>query len=143
MTPFRRFPGLFALLLLAIVAVGTASTCPGDIPDRVPNGNWGGAHMGMVMSDSGGVIEFDCAAGRIPAPIPLDSHGNFDVPGLLIHQGPGPIRIDSVYPSSAARYAGNSNGHTMSVTMSVSDGSAPTQSFSMTYGGNPRVLKCL
>jgi hypothetical protein len=139
----RRFRLPTVLLFLAVVAAGTASTCPVDIPDRVPNGNWGGPHMGMVMTDSGGVIEFDCAAGRIPAPIPLDRRGNFDVAGLLVHQGPGPVRIDSVYPSTPGRYAGWSDGRTMSVTLTVDDGSLPPQSFTMSYGGNAHVLKCL
>jgi hypothetical protein len=131
------------LALLAVVVAQTASTCPGDNPAWVPNGNWGGPHMGMVMSDSGGIIEFDCAAGRIPAPIPLDRRGSFNVQGLLIHEGPGPIRVDSVYPSTPGRYAGWSDGRTMSVTLTVDDGSLAPQSYTMSYGGNPHALKCL
>ncbi len=127
--------------ILCLWAV-TAATCPTNVPGRVPLGNWGGLHAGMVVSDTGAEVEYDCAAGRITAPMLLDSHGDFDLPGLYIRTGPGPVPAnDSLTPKFPARYAGHTDGKTM--TFTVSGDSVVTQSFDVTYGGNPNVMKCL
>ncbi|MDE3054754.1 MAG: hypothetical protein KGJ70_12760, partial [Gemmatimonadota bacterium] len=113
-------------------------------PPRVPPGNWGGPHAGMVVSDSGAEIEYDCGAGRITAPMLLDRRGDFDLPGLYIREGPGPVPAnDSLLPKYPARYGGHTDGHTMTFTMTVANDSIPTQTFTVAYGGNPNVFKCL
>lgn len=139
--PTRR-ARLAALGLMAVAAL--AAACAHGFPDRVPLGAWGGPHAGMVVSDSGAEIQYDCAAGRITVPLLLDSHGDFDLPGVFIRQGPGPVPAnDSLLPRYPARYAGHTDGHTLSFTMTVDNDSIPAQSFSLVYGGNPNVLKCL
>ncbi len=131
-----------ALITGLCLATGIAATCTTAVPDRVPLGNWGGAHAGMVVSDTGAEIEYDCAAGRITAPLLLDSHGNFDLPGLYIRTGPGPVPAnDSLTPRFPARYTGHTNGKTM--TFTVRGDSVTTQTFDLSYGGNPNVMKCL
>ena len=98
----------------------------------------------LIVSDTGAEIEYDCGAGRITAPLLLDSRGNFNLPGLYMRGMPGPVPVnDSQPPPLAATYAGHTNGKTMSSTMTVTDGSIPPQSYSVTYGGNPYVVKCL
>jgi hypothetical protein len=151
---FRGRPGYDPLMVFkplrvlrnpaaALCLAGTvAATCTTAVPDRVPPGNWGGSHAGMVVSDTGAEVEYDCAAGRIIAPMLLDAHGDFDLPGLYIRTGPGPVPAnDSLVPKFPARYAGHTDGRTM--TFTVSGDSVVTQSFALTYGGNPRVMKCL
>lgn len=134
----RAFRAAATILCLSTVA----AACPTNAPGRVPLGNWGGLHAGMVVADSGADVEFDCAAGRIGAPLLLDSHGDFDLSGLYIRTGPGPVPADdSLVPKFPARYTGHTNGRTM--TFTVSGDSVPAQSFEMTYGGNPNVMKCL
>ena len=82
------------------------------------------------------------AAGRITAPPLLDAHGDFDLPGLYIRTGPGPVPAnDSLTPRFPVRYTGHTDGRTM--TFTVSGDSVPAQSFDMTYGGNPNVMKCV
>jgi hypothetical protein len=137
-----RFTRLAALASIAALLV--AGACAPGYPDRVPLGNWGGPHAGMVVSDTGAEIQYDCGAGRITAPLLLDSRGDFDLPGLYIRQGPGPVPAnDSLLPRYPARYTGHSDGHTMAFTMTVENDSIPAQSFTLAYGGNPNVFKCL
>lgn len=135
----RAIRALAAIIGLSAVA---AATCPTDVPTRVPLGNWGGLHAGLVVSDTGAEVEYDCAAGRITAPMLLDSRGDFDLPGLYIRTGPGPVPAnDSLVPKFPARYTGHTDGKTM--TFTVSGDSVPAQSFDLTYGGNPNVMKCV
>ncbi len=144
---FSRRPRSARLLTAALplfAAAAVAVACSAGFPDRVPPGNWGGLHAGMVVSDTGADIEYDCAAGRISAPMYLDAHGDFDLPGLFIETGPGPTPAnDSLIPKLPARYTGHTNGKTMTFTMTVLDGSVAPQTYTVTYGGNPNVQKCL
>lgn len=128
----------------AIVGLVLLVACGHGYPDRVPLGNWGGPHAGMIVSDSGAEIEYDCGAGRITAPMLLDGRGNFDLPGLYIRQGPGAVPPnDSLLPKYPARYTGHTDGRTMSLTMRVENDSIPSQTFALAYGANPNVFKCL
>ncbi len=139
MSPLR------ARLVCVAVFAGSAvtATCTTGFPSRVPLGNWGSLHAGMVVSDTGAEIEYDCAAGRISVPMTLDSHGDFDLPGLYIREaGPVPAN-DSLLPKFPARYTGHTDGRTMSLTMTVESDSTPQQTFALTYGGNPNVFKCV
>ncbi len=140
-SPVRR---IRRQVLAALTATSLVVACAAGFPGRVPTGAWGGPHAGMVVSDTGAEIEYDCGAGRITVPLALDAHGDFNLPGLYLREGPGPVPADdSLIPKLAARYTGHTNGKTMSLTMTVTDGSIPTQTYSLTYGGNPNVFKCL
>lgn len=131
-------------VLAVLAAAGLAAACAPHYPTRVPLGNWGGPHAGMIVSDSGAEVEYDCGAGRITAPMLLDGRGNFDLPGLFIRSGPGPSPAnDSLLPTYPARYTGHTDGHTMTFTMTVANDSIPPQSYTVAYGANPNVLKCL
>lgn len=128
----------------AAMAVTLLAACGGGFPSRVPTGNWGGPDAGMVVTDTGADLEFDCGAGRIGAPLALDANGDFSLPGQYIREGPGPIPADtSQLAKLAAHFAGHTDGKTMALTMSVDNGSVPTQTYSLVFGGNPHVLKCL
>lgn len=131
--------------VLALALAGAlVSACATRVPDRVPNGQWGGPHAGMVVSDTGAAIEYDCGAGRISGAMTLDAHGAFDLPGLYIREGPGPVPAnDSLVPKLPARYTGHTDGHTMTLTMTVLDGSIAPQSYELVFGGNPNVFKCV
>src|SRR5258708_33649930 len=64
--------------VLAGCVVTSATTCPADIPSRVPNGSWGGEHIRLIVTDNGAVIEYDCPAGTVIGPLLLDVFGHFD-----------------------------------------------------------------
>ncbi|MGH7668879.1 MAG: hypothetical protein ACRENQ_05240 [Gemmatimonadaceae bacterium] len=139
---FRRASRVVGTILCLSVVAAAAAACPTAVPARVPLGNWGGPNAGMVVSDSGAEVQYACASGRITAPLLLNSHGDFNLPGLYIRTGPGPVPVnDSLVPKFPARYTGHTDGKAMSFTMSGD--SVPTQSYDLTFGGNPNVMRCL
>ena len=134
---------IMALMIAIAPVVGV--TCPNElIPDRVPNGTWGGTHLGLVVTDTGATIEYDCAAGTITEPLRLDASGNFDWRGIHYPGHGGPVRIDEPPNAHPARYTGHATSQTMSITLTVLDMPAVTpQAFTVTRGGSARVFKCL
>jgi|SRR5688572_5553837 len=131
----------FALLLL--VAGLSAASCGTDIPDRVPVGNWGGEHIGMIVTDTGATIEYDCAEGKITEQLTLGADGSFTWSGTHSPGHGGPIREDEPPDNRPARYTGSATSGTIRITMSVLDGSLPPQTFTLARGGEARVFKCL
>jgi hypothetical protein len=131
------------LCVLAASAVTTAVTCPADIPDRVPTGPWGGEHIGIVVTDSGATIEYDCAAGTITEPLRLDQSGHFDWRGVHYPGHGGPARINEPPDAHPARYTGHATTSQLVITLAILDMSVPEQTFTLQRGGNARVFKCL
>ena len=58
----------------------------------VPQGEWGGDHVGLALDAAHGTLEFDCAHGTMQAPIPVDREGAFNVTGIFVREHGGPIR---------------------------------------------------
>ncbi len=128
------------LPLLLVVACAGASLAA-ERPARVANGSWGGAHVRLVVDDSGAAVEFDCAHGRLQQPLTLDGNGRFRVPGTLVREG-GPVRKDDPDPGRPATYQGETDGQKMRLEVTLEDGSSGG-TFSLTLGGRPRLFKCL
>jgi hypothetical protein len=133
-----RFSGVAILAVLCSAAV-----CRNTVPDRVPVGEWGGDHIGMVVTDTGATIEYDCAAGRITGPLTLDANGDFNWTGIHSPGHGGPIRVDEPPDNRPARYSGSATTSAMRITMTVVDGSIPPQTFVLARGGAGRVFRCL
>ena len=132
---------LSSVTIFAVVA--QASVCPNDYPERVEPGNWGGEHIGMVVSDTGAVIEYDCAAGAISVPLLLGSRGEFAWTGTHSPGRGGPVRVDEPPNIHPARYSGRVSGNNMTVTLTLDDNSQPPQSFTLVRGANASVFRCL
>src|SRR5204863_4927903 len=79
-------------LTLALITIAATRSCPSDTPDRLPNGSWGGQHVGLVATDTGATIEYDCAAGTIAGPLKLGANGEFDWTGIHYPGHGGPVR---------------------------------------------------
>lgn len=131
-----------ACVLACSVGIG-AATCPTDIPRRVPGGNWGGEHMGLIASDTGATVEYDCATGTITGPLALDGSGNFDWRGVHYPGHGGPVRIDQPPEAHPARYTGHATSTEMSITLTILDMAVPAQTFTLQRGAGARVFKCL
>ena len=129
------------LPLVALLAV--AFTCPADIPDRVPDGNWGGQHMGMVVTETGATLEYDCASGAITQPLLLDGSGHFTWTGVHHIEHGGPIFVGEPQNTHAAKFTGSATSDHISITVTLTDTTYPTQTYSMTRGASPQVFKCL
>ncbi len=129
-----------ALVLTATVA------CRGDPPfpgGRIPAGAWGGDHALLLVSDSGAVLEFDCAAGAIPGVLGVDDDGRFTWAGSYVVGHGGPIRQDEPPDVRPAAYLGETNGRAMTLRVHVNDGSVPALEFHLDRGRDARVFKCL
>ncbi len=120
-----------------------AFACPTAAPDRLPNGIWGGEHIGMVVADTGATIEYDCASGSIDEPLRLDASGNFIWHGVHHIGHGGPVRIDEPPNNHAARYTGHASATKMTMTLTLTDTTYPAQTFTLSRGGTPYVFRCL
>jgi len=134
---------LIALFILASATIAAARSCPSDTPERLPNGSWGGQHVGLVATDTGATIEYDCAAGNISGPLRLGANGEFDWSGTHYPGHGGPIRIDEPSNAHPARYTGRADAESMEMTLTLIDGTQPPQTFTLKRGGNAAVFKCL
>lgn len=138
----NRVNWLLPLVALATLAV-TAASCPTDVPERVPNGNWGGDHMGMIVTDTGATLEYDCASGTITEPLLLDGAGHFDWTGVHHIEHGGPIFEGEPQNTHRARYTGTASSSNITITITLTDTTYPAQTYTMSRGANPRVFKCL
>jgi len=125
--------------LLLVVACAASPNAASRL-DRVPNGDWGGQHVRLTVDDTGGRIEFDCAHGRLGAPLTLDGDGRFDVAGSLVSEG-GPVPKDETGNARPARYRGRTDGQSMSLAVTL-EGGQDAGTFSLVRGGRARLVKC-
>ena len=127
-----------ALLLLGLVG------CMGPETPSVITGEWGGEHLGLVATDSGATLEYDCATGRISGVVRPDGGGRFSSVGLHFpgHGGPGIIPPDPP-ESRPARYDGTVRGDRMTITVTLTDTGEVLGTFTLMHGASPHVFKCL
>jgi hypothetical protein len=104
-------------------------------------GRWGGAHVALTLTDSGGTIEYDCAHGGLGAPVRLGRAGRFEIAGVHVREHGGPVRVGEVPDSVPARYAGHVRGDRM--TLRVLVGADTLGPFELRRGAEPQLLKCL
>ena len=102
---------------------------------------WGGTHIGLVITVTGGTVEYDCAEGEILEPIRV-TNGKFNVLGLHYMGMGGPIGVDKVNPRPA-RYEGTVKGDAMTMTVTLTDTKEQVGTFNLVRGENPHVVKCL
>ncbi len=136
----RRLPVLLLCTLLS-----TACAVPGPDTDPAPGaalaGRWGGAHVGLSLSPSGGGIEYDCANGVLDAPIMPDADGAFRIPGRHMRGHGGPEQVGEQLPSQPAWYEGSVAGDRM--RLRVRAGTDTLGPFTLQRGADAQLLKCL
>lgn len=113
-----------------------------EVPALV-TGNWGGPHLGLVATDDGATLEYDCAEGRIVGAIRPDAAGRFLVTGEHLPGHGGPIRIDEVAERRPARYQGTVRGSAMTLLVTLTDTNESLGTFALVRGASPHVVKCL
>jgi len=142
MNPSHPHPShLICLCLMPLVM----TACGGESRPSglVPQGEWGGDHVGLVLDAAHGTLEFDCAHGTMQAPIPVDREGAFNVTGIFVREHGGPIRDGEPPDQHPAVYSGTTDGKRMTLTVALSDESQQIGTFELVLGGQPHVLKCL
>src|SRR5215213_9370661 len=80
-----------------------------------PAGPWGGEHITLQVTESGGTFEIDCAHGTIEGRLSLDAQGRFDSPGTYVSESGGPDREGHTPAINRARYTGWSDGRRMTL----------------------------
>jgi hypothetical protein len=106
-------------------------------------GIWGGDHVRLLVTDSGGSLEYDCAHGKIDQPLVSDAAGRFDLRGTHTREHGGPIREDEAADTHPARYSGTTDGRTMILTVTLSDSGERVGTFKLTRGETGWILRCL
>jgi hypothetical protein len=106
-------------------------------------GAWGGDHVGLVLTATGGTLEYDCAHGTIDEPFVTDSAGRFQLMGTHTREHGGPIGRDEKADKHPARYTGGVDGDTMTLTVTLTDSNEVLGTFTLTRGRIARVFKCL
>ncbi len=119
------------------------SGCSSSISQIDLIGKWGGEHIGMVVSDSSAILEYDCAHGTIDEPIIPDAEGKFEVSGVHVFEHGGPIRIDEIPDEHPALYKGHIVGNEMTLILVLTDTDTEIDTFSLTRGVEPLIYKCL
>jgi hypothetical protein len=127
-------------LLAAALVVAAACTEPTSITIRVST--WGGTHIGLTVTASGGLLEYDCAEGRIDEPIVVRD-GRFDVRGVHWPGQGGPIGVDTTRTPRPARYQGLVRGDRMTLIVTLTDTGESLGTFTLIRGASPNVFKCL
>lgn len=105
-------------------------------------GTWGGEHISLEVTDQGGRVEYDCAHGTVDQRIVPDARGCFDVRGTHVREHGGPVRRGETEDSHPARFAGEIQGDTMTLTVTESDTKEVVGTFTLVFGQRPRVMKC-
>ena len=106
-------------------------------------GIWGGDHVGVTVTEAGGTLEYDCAAGTIDQPFALDAAGRFDLVGTHVRGHGGPARDGEEPDRHPARYTGRIDAGTMTLTVMMTDLDLVVGTFTLTAGASPRIVRCL
>lgn len=104
-------------------------------------GQWGGAHVGLVLDGSGGRFDYDCASGTV-GPIVPGADGRFTASGTHKPEHGGPVRRGEVLPTYRATFTGRINGDRMSLEGRTENG-ASLGPFALKRGAEPGIFRCL
>lgn len=128
---------------VAILVPLFLSLC-GPAPDQrkaMPEGDWGGEQVSLSVTDKGAHLELACAHGSIETAILLDGEGRFDVAGVYVREGPGPVRLEDE-GGEPARFSGRVDGDSMTLTVERTTGSRHVGTFKLEKGRRVRIMKC-
>lgn len=130
--------------LLALVSLLAATACASAPRTAAPLlGEWGGRHVGLVLSTSGGTLDYDCAAGRIDGPVVPGRDGRFVAEGSHSPGHGGPERIGEQHPSYRALYSGTVRGGTMMLEIDVPERGFRIGPYRLERGAQPLLMRCL
>lgn len=129
---------------VALLGLTMVAACATPNPtSRTIMGQWGGQHVGLVMTEASGRLTYDCAAGTINGPLIVDAAGRFAATGTHTPGQGGPERIGYTPPSYPARYSGSVRGETMTLVADVSELQLRIGPYTLRQGAEPTLLRCL
>ena len=122
----------------AIVLAACASTPPAGVP---VTGEWGGTHVGLILTQAGGKLDYDCAAGTIEPVVPRRG-GSFEVDGTHTPGWGGPEIEGQVLPTYRTRFSGTVRGDRMTLQGRVENG-VLLGPFTLRRDTEPIIFRCL
>lgn len=129
-----------AILAGAMLA---AAACSEGITEPDLVGEWGGPHLALVLTESGGTLEHDCAHGTIDAGWSIDPEGRLKGDGEHVQEHGGPIREGEDVVSRPARYDGFLWGDRLHLTVTLTDSAQVLGPYELERGKTGPVYKCL
>ena len=123
----------------ALIVPALALGCGGSPMDRVPEGTWGGEHVGLVVGPAGAVVDLDCAHGEITAAMRLDPGGGFSLPGYYVWDV-GPAEVPE--NRRVATYSGRSDGRSLTLSFILAEGGDSGGPFTAFPGAPAQVREC-
>ncbi len=134
--------GIF-LFVVAGALLTAGGPCSTDLAGPIVPSEWGGDHIGLTASATGGTLEYDCASGTIDQPIIAATNGSFVAQGTHTIGHGGPSMVGEIPDRHPARYDGWTDGETMKLTVTITDTGQKLGDFTLTRGQSPHVFKCL
>jgi hypothetical protein len=133
---------VFCEIALAVSASFLLIAIHGAEGGELPTGVWGGKHISLEVTKTGGVLEYDCAHGSIDQKIVPDRQGNFRVSGKHVEEHGGPVRQSEKSEGYAVVYVGQIKGEKMKLSILRKDNKKTVGTFALTRGQEPFVVKC-
>ncbi len=133
-----------------VIAVAGCATALGlAVPTQAADavlqvGVWGGDHLRLVAGPTDVQIEFDCAAGHIPARPAVAADGAFVATGIYAQERGGPgAPGQPAMPAFPAQFSGRIDGPVMHITITSEAFGRPIGSFRVELGKTPVLEKCM
>ena len=105
---------------------------------RPIQGTWGGENAGLIASDTSAHVHIGCTLGDTKQALVADAQGRFDAPGFYnITAYP----VDRG-PDHPARFTGTTDGHVMSLTVTLTDTAVTLGPVQLVLGREPRMGPC-
>src|SRR5438552_87933 len=101
-------------------------------------GTWGGENAGLIAFDTTAHVHIGCTAGDTKQAIVADEQGRFDAPGRYN------ITLYPVArgPDHPARFSGSTDGHVMTLTVTLTDTAVTLGPVQLELGREPRMGPC-
>jgi hypothetical protein len=122
-------PSLFVLLGCSVAT---------STPITEVAGTWGGDNTGLIVNGTDVHVHIGCTLGDAAGPIQPDASGDFEATGTY-NVDAYPIDRGIVHP---ATFRGRIVGHTMKLTVSLSDTARVLGPVTLVYGTEPKMGPC-
>lgn len=106
-------------------------------------GRWSGKHITLEITANGAAVEYDCARGAIEKRIVPNKNREFEISGTYAEEHGGPVRLGERPDVVSVKYKGRIRGKKMILTVKRADDNEIIGTFSLTYGRESMLVKCL
>lgn len=105
-------------------------------------GEWGGDRARLMLTATGGRIDYDCGSGTIKGPLRLDAKNRFRASGDHEEYAPGLAYGDAKPKLRASVYRGSLDGDKLTLVVQVS-GEPKSRTLNLVRGKRIKLIRCL